>query len=270
MRGVVVAMLGLGLAQPALAADLGVLRGSFAPAAPYKNWEGLYAGGQIGTGGGGADFSGDGNNLVAEIVRFSFLQDQAVQSWSTTGRADTGQAVQYGAFLGYNGQWGDVVIGLEGSYNHTNLTASSGGGLARLITYNDFRYAVNVASASQITLTDFGTIRARFGWAVDRFLPYLMGGVALGRASYGSVASVSYPTPVYVGTAVPPPPTPGSFSDTATDGKSGSLIYGWSAGLGMDIALTPSIFIRGEYEFIQFSQMRLNLNNARLGAGFRF
>ena len=57
---------------------------------------------------------------------------------------------------------------------------------------------------------------------------------------------------------------------SAAEGKSNSLIYGWSAGLGMDWALTNNIFLRGEYEFIQFSQMKLNLNNARAGIGVKF
>ena len=38
----------------------------------------------------------------------------------------------------------------------------------------------------------------------------------------------------------------------------------------MDYAVTKNIFVRGEYEFIQFSQSRLNLNNARIGAGLKF
>jgi opacity protein-like surface antigen len=38
----------------------------------------------------------------------------------------------------------------------------------------------------------------------------------------------------------------------------------------MDVAITNNIFLRAEYEFIQFSQMKLNLNNARAGIGVRF
>lgn len=272
MRCVVVAVLGLGLAQPALAADMGILRGStgYDQPAKYQNWEGVFFGGQIGTGGGGANFANDGNALIGNIVRNSFLETEGVQTWGTTGHADTGQALQYGAFLGYNAQWGDVVLGIEGSYNHTSLSALSGGALGRYITNNDFRYAVEVASFSNITLTDFGTIRGRFGWAFDRFLPYLTGGVALGRASYGTTASVSYGVPVYVGTTVPNPPAPSAYSASNSTGKSNSLIYGWSAGVGIDVALTRNVFLRGEYEFIQFSQMRLNLNNARAGIGVKF
>lgn len=275
MRCVVVAMvglgLGLGLAQPASAADYGYLRGStgYGPA-KYRNWEGFYVGGQAGTGGGGADFGGDGNALIANLVRYSFLESEGVQNWSTTGKADTGQELQYGFFVGYNAQWGDVVLGIEASYNHTDLSAEAGGSIARWITSGEWRYGVGVASSSTITLHDFGTIRGRVAYAFDRFLPYATAGVALGRASYVTTASVGYDAPDYLGTTVPTPPSPGAWSDSASSGRSNALIYGWSAGLGMDVALTHNIFLRAEYEYIQFSQMKLNLNNARAGIGVKF
>jgi opacity protein-like surface antigen len=39
------------------------------------------------------------------------------------------------------------------------------------------------------------------------------------------------------------------------------------------VAVTPSIFLRGEYEYIQFfglSGQSFALNTARIGAGYRF
>lgn len=274
MRGVVVAMLSLGLAQPALAADLGILRGSSGFGPPvYRNWEGLYVGGQVGVGGGGANFGGEGQALVGTLIAHTFMESAGVGDWDTAGKADTGHAAQYGAFIGYNGQWDDVVIGLEANYYHTNLSAAASGSTGPIwLPNNNYNFAVSASATSYISLSDFGTVRARAGWAFERFLPYLTAGVALGRASYGTTATVGYPLPVYTGdpTKPPQPPNPGAWSGTTSDGKTNALIYGWSAGLGIDIALTNNIFLRGEYEFIQFSQMRLNLNNARVGAGIRF
>jgi outer membrane immunogenic protein len=129
-----------------------------------------------------------------------------------------------------------------------------------------------VSGQSFISLTDFGTIRARAGWAVGGFLPYLTGGVALGRASYGTTATLYQNTAICVVadcTGVPNPWASDSVR-TASSNKGNALIYGFSAGLGMDWALTQNIFVRAEYEYIQFSQMRLNLNNARVGAGVKF
>lgn len=273
MRGIAAVMsLGFGLvaAQTATAADYGPLRGSSYDPPRYRNWSGFYIGGQAGTGGGGANFDGASNNLTANMLRNTLLESEAaVSNWVTVGRADTGQALQYGVFLGYNFQWDDVVLGIEASYNHTNLSAIDSGGLGRIVTLSDgYQYTVTSTASSQITLNDFATIRGRAGYAFDRFLPYVTGGVALGRASYWTGATVSYPTPINTATGLPGLLPAVSLSDG--EGKSNSLIYGWSAGIGLDVALTNNIFLRGEYEFIQFSQMKLNLNNARAGLGVKF
>jgi outer membrane immunogenic protein len=269
---------GLGLAQSASAADYWPLRGSTYDAPRQRDWSGFYIGGQVGTGGGGANFSGESSALINRLVDHTFWQSEGVPNWTTAERGDTGQALQYGLFFGYNVQWGDVVVGVEANYNHTNLSANasgrtpSGGGYIQVPAGDGWIWPTAVSGSSYITLTDFGTLRARAGWAVGGFLPYLTGGVAIGRASYGSTATVSWSQPIWSDTTTPAPtnPWPGGGSATTSSSKSDSLIYGWSAGLGMEVALTDNIFIRGEYEYIQFSQMKLNLNNARFGAGVRF
>ncbi|MDQ2081821.1 outer membrane beta-barrel protein [Xanthobacteraceae bacterium Astr-EGSB] len=264
--------LGFGLVSSASAADYGPLRGSTFDPPRYRNWEGFYVGGQVGTGGGGADFSGEGSALINRLTDHLFWQSSDISSWLTAGKADTGQELQYGAFIGYNMQWGDVVLGVDASYNHTDLSAVAQGrtptsGYIQVQDGNGWIWPTAVSGESRITLTDFGTIRGRAGWAVGSFLPYVTGGLALGRASYGSTATVAWSS-ARDGTGTNPAPNPGSMS--TSDGKSNALIYGWSAGIGMDVALTQNIFLRGEYEFIQFSQSKLNLNNARAGLGIKF
>jgi outer membrane immunogenic protein len=269
--GMIVALgFSLGLAQAASAADYGPLRGSAYDPPNYRDWSGFYVGGQVGTGGGGANFSVEGNRLVGTVVRESFLATEGVAGWSTTGKGDTGQALQFGAFFGYNTQWDEIVIGIEASYLHTDLSAESSGSLGRYITYDDFRYGVDLSSGSKISLSDFGTIRGRAGYAIDRYLPYVTAGVAVGRASYLTWANVSYDAPTYVGSASPPPATPNAYSAGASEGRGNALIYGWSAGFGVDVALMANVFLRAEYEFVQFSQSKLNLNNARAGLGVKF
>ena len=274
MRWVVVAMMGLGLGlacvEPAAAADYGYLRGSTGYAPTYRNWQGFYVGGQGGVGSGGANFNGASNDIVAHMLRNSLIENEAgVSSWATVGRADTGTQAQYGAFIGYNGQWGDVVLGLDASYNHTKINATDVDGLTRIVGLADGNtYIITSTATSQITLEDFATVRGRIGYAFDRFLPYATAGVALGRASYSTTARVSYPIPTVTATGLNS--TLPAIDMSETEGKSNSLIYGWSAGLGMDVAITHNIFLRAEYEYIQFSQMKLNLNNARAGIGVKF
>jgi opacity protein-like surface antigen len=50
-------------------------------------------------------------------------------------------------------------------------------------------------------------------------------------------------------------------------------LWGYSVGAGLDWALTPNIFLRGEFGFDQFapiSNVQLNLVSGRVGAGFKF
>jgi opacity protein-like surface antigen len=269
---VTVLAVGFGLVTSASAADYGPLRGSTFDPPRYRNWEGFYVGGQVGTGGGGANFTGDGSALIGRLTDHLFWQSSGISSWSTAEKADTGQELQYGAFIGYNMQWGDVVLGVDASYNHTDLSAIASGrtpvdGYIQVQDSRSWIWPTAVSGESYITLKDFGTIRGRAGWAFGSFLPYVTGGLALGRASYGTTATVAWTQP-YGGTGSVP--WNGSGSMSTSDGKSNSLIYGWSAGLGMDVALTQNIFLRAEYEYIQFSQSKLNLNNARAGLGIKF
>jgi opacity protein-like surface antigen len=94
---------------------------------------------------------------------------------------------------------------------------------------------------------DFLSLRARAGWALGNFLPYGFVGFALGRADIAIAANVSVlQCPSGGGVCAP-------FSFAGSAGKSGDLLYGLAVGGGMDIALTPNIFVRGEYEYTRFA-----------------
>ena len=85
-----------------------------------------------------------------------------------TGKADITQFTG-GALAGANYQYGVWVFGIEGDINYLGFKkefspGAAGGGL--------------VAKAS---VDAFGTVRARAGYAFDRWLPYITGGVAIGN-----------------------------------------------------------------------------------------
>ena len=108
---------------------------------PLYNWTGLYVGINGGGGWGRSDFS-------APLASGSF---------NTSGAL-------VGGTLGFNYQMGQVVFGLEGDIDWSNLRGS--GTCAGL--------------SCSVRNNWLGTARGRLGYAIDRFMPYVTGGAAFG------------------------------------------------------------------------------------------
>src|SRR5262249_15622342 len=117
MRRVFYALILLGLASPAMAADpaeFDFLRGSDTVGpGTYSRWSGFYVGGQIGYSRGSTDFSGSTAPEIAYVLRETSLQASFLPSqWPVLGHASTG-APQFGGFIGYNMQFEDLVFSVE-------------------------------------------------------------------------------------------------------------------------------------------------------------
>jgi hypothetical protein len=160
----------LAMASPALAADydLPILRGSSQPAAPvvsvgpatFTRWSGFYFGGNVSLGSATSDFSTATRPLVASSLQHTTIEDQAHPSdFQVLGRGSA-VAAGGGAFLGYNTQWQDLVLGVEATYTHTNLnTTASSTAVARV--FPSLNTAAAVFGNGNLNLTDFGTARGR-------------------------------------------------------------------------------------------------------------
>lgn len=273
MRRLVVAVALLGFATGASAADyempdLPTLRGSngYVPVPPtYTRWNGLYAGGQAGFGISGMDLG----RVTAYGPTDPFLAPLGLASaWALFG-TDHPKAGNFGAFVGYLSQWDDVVLGVELNYNRTRLLGSSSDaqsftGIA-LPAGSPNTYDGTILATSSVKITDYGTIRLRGGWAYESFLPYAMVGVAVGWAQTSRSVTVS---------GTPAAGSPGGVPFVITNSAEGvPILWGYSAGIGTDILVTSNVFLRAEYEFIQFltvSNARANVNAVRGGLGFRF
>jgi opacity protein-like surface antigen len=62
---------------------------------------------------------------------------------------------------------------------------------------------------------------------------------------------------------------------SASLGAHEHLIYGYTAGLGVDINLVGNLFMRAEWEYVRFATNLLNvtdphLNTVRAGLGYKF
>jgi opacity protein-like surface antigen len=256
------------------------LRGSspFVPAPPkYTRWAGFYFGGQVGRTSGEMNFAGATESLIAYLLRTTALEnEQRPSEWGVLGRA-TNSGTSYGAFIGYNSQWEDVIIGFDLHYNRGQLSANAPvTPITRVVSADGNTYYVNLTGAASMRIIDHGSARLRTGWVMGNFLPYGTFGFAVGRADVARSAQVSgaenppagYPT-------VPCDPLAGctEFSFSASDSKNAAWIYGWSAGAGLDFLVMPNFFVRAEYEYLTIAKIQgieARVHTGRVGAGIKF
>jgi len=288
-------MVGLLVLMPhgiAAAADLGpVLRGGQYEEPPlFYRWSGVYGGGQIGFSIANVDFTNQVRTLVADEIRLLTIeQDQRVSQWLVLPKKNP-VGGSFGAFVGYNWQWEDAVVGVEVNYNRTSLAGSSGSSIERtffdshgLPPGHNYFYDVLVAGAASVRITDFGTFRVRGGWAAGAFLPYAFLGVAVGRFDWSRTASVNgtatdqpspAPSPPPPATCISNCPLPNlTISEHQGDSRTGAFAYGGAVGLGVDVALLPNLFLRGEWELVQFApaeHMHMRINTVRTALGLKF
>jgi outer membrane immunogenic protein len=275
LRSGVAAFALLALTPAAAAADLdaAALRGSFSnifSSKSYSRWDGLNFGVHIGIASMDTDFGNSTSQEVAYILRNSTLENEASpSSWTALPRNITNGRT-YGAFLGYNTQWDQLVLGLDAAYNRAaSLQASAADSISRVVTTSDgVKHDVTIAAQSTMKLVDYATMRVRAGYAVGQFLPYAFVGGAVGRFNYTSSATVtSLETP-------PAPAVPFTFGpQTQSNNKENAVVGGFTVGLGMDVALLPNVFLRGEWEFVGFAQVngiRSAINSGRIGLGVKF
>jgi outer membrane immunogenic protein len=180
--------------------------------APPYNWTGFYVGINGGGGWGRSDFS----------VPF------ASDSFNTSGGL-------VGGTLGYNWQMGRAIFGLEGDVDWSNIRGSSiCGGITSCETRNDW----------------LGTVRGRLGYAFDRFMPYVTGGLAVGNIKT-SIDGI------------------GSANDTKA---------GWTVGAGLEAAIAGPWTAKVEYLYVDLgrggsvlgSDAKFNANVVRAGLNYRF
>jgi outer membrane immunogenic protein len=201
---------------------------------PVFSWTGFYIGADGGYAWGNS--SGTGANDVGTLpVPYSF---------NVTGPIA-------GGFVGGNYQFGQVVVGAEADWQWADLTGS--GSLtppSGLYTYSS-------------NVKDYGSVRARLGYAVDHWLFFGTGGWAFGSwsTSYG-----------FTGGAAP------FFTNSA------SSTNGWTLGGGVEYAFTNYLIARVEYRYPNLGPVtyvdipsnsselgnKITINDVRAGLSFKF
>jgi opacity protein-like surface antigen len=110
------------------------------------------------------------------------------------------------------------------------------------------------------------TFRLRAAYAYGSFLPYLFGGLALGNANISRSVTVRDSASLNIlGPFTPFQPL------SADEAVHNHLLYGYTAGLGIDINLIGGLFMRAEWEYVRFTAaVDTNINTVRGGLGYKF
>ena len=139
-----VASVGFGFAGMASAADLGrPVMPTKAPAVIFADdWSGFYIGGHLGGAWSRSGYTYD-NGVLED---FNFNSDSIIG----------------GGHAGLQGQWGQWVLGVEGSFDGTDLSQTSVGAL----------------TTQSLKIDDIATVTARLGYALPAWLFYVKGGWA--------------------------------------------------------------------------------------------
>jgi opacity protein-like surface antigen len=256
-------------AQAADLPDLPVLRGAFPEGltAAKANWQGYYIGAQAGVGESDMNFAGSTTTIASHLlVNTGVEAGGGVAEWPLLGKgSQRGQG--WGGFAGYNSQWEDVVIGVELSYMHGKFGGSQTDSMSRFFgDPSGNTDAVTYTASGTMSISDMGTFRARAGYVVNQFLPYMFGGIALGQADIIRTVQISGIQYNAGGPGIDVP-----FALNATSGQYNHLIYGYTAGLGVDVQLVSSLFLRAEWEYVRFtSVVDVSINTVRAGLGYKF
>ena len=139
-----------------------------------------------------------------------------------------------GGQLGYNWQINQIVIGLEGDYDGVNSKTKSriydypGGAVVPAGTFSFY---------GKNTPNGLGTIRARFGYALDNWLPYVTAGAALAGGSTRSSATFT-PLNATAPTA--------SFAGGRTYSSNG-----WTAGAGVEYQIERAWSVKAEWLYVK-------------------
>jgi opacity protein-like surface antigen len=261
LTGAAVAATG-GVARGADMPDEDFLRGTFVT--ETVRWDGFVLGGHFGYSSMHADFSNATQNMVHDMLHESTLEtERSPSQWDVLGSTNTAGS-SYGGFIGYNWQWESIIVGLDAAYNKMSGFDTFVGpkSIQRTVSLSDGSDRVFIRASSTLTMHDYATVRARIGYPFGQFMPYAFIGGAVGRFDYATHVKlrVAQDTSVYA-------PTP------QTQSRDNAFSPGVAAGLGVDVALMPNLFLRGEWEYVAFSEIdgiRASVNTVRVGLGLRF
>lgn len=183
-----------------------------APVVAPFSWTGFYGGVQAGYTWGKSDYS---NYRIADGL------------WDYKGKIDA-KGFTAGLYAGYNYQFeNNLVLGVEADINYDSAKGKSH---ARGNPNFPIPTETVTTTSQGAKLKWDGSVRLRVGYAMDRFLPYITGGVAFGKYDFNPTWQVDSAL---------------RYSSTHT---------GWTVGAGLEYAVTDNLIARVEYRYADYGK----------------
>jgi outer membrane immunogenic protein len=224
----VMGVVAIGLAAPAVAADLPARTYTKAPVAPVPvyNWSGFYIGGHVGGGWGDLGSTEIAPGTGAFPVGTVFSRN------NLSGPLGGVQG-------GFNWQTGALVLGVEGEYSWENLTGTA---TTTSVPLPAFVSHVNA------TASDLALATARVGYAANEWLFYVKGGGAWGHGSSSGTTTFA-----------------GALFETNSTSSDRS---GWVVGGGVEWGFAPNWSAKLEYNHVDFGSKNLAILSSVTGTSF--
>lgn len=206
-------------------------------------WSGVYAGINAGYAVG----------YVNQYTNGSYADTVGVSLNSAAYNNNIIQGGTAGAQLGYNYTFANhIVLGGELDMSWADINDLSSGKNNGFNAGNGNQLNANVDgtgnayySNSRLGLNWVGTVRARFGYNLGKFLPYITGGFAYGGLSQNGT-NAYYDTSYGYG--------------SLSSGSNSIVSTGWIAGAGAEYMVAENWSLKGEYLFTQLGGISTALN----------
>jgi outer membrane immunogenic protein len=203
-----------------------------APPPPAWSWSGCYIGGTVGGYRSSSTYNGvpTGDfNLPFESAVIPVLTSISSGTFDQSGVIGGGE-------LGCNWQAGIFVFGLEGDVSGWHNSSTS------TVTGPDVLAPGQVFHATtSVTSNTLATGRPRIGIAANNWLFYATGGLAVANAAFSQ--SVFF------------------TATRSTQAGATSTSVGWTAGGGIEYAITPNWTVKGEYLYVSLDSQTMTENN---------
>ena len=236
------------------------------PPAPVYSWTGFY----VGLNAGGAWGRDRVNTEQFEPVPPFFAVDRAAISGAASPTFHP-SSFTGGGQAGYNLQYGQWLVGLEGDFEYLGLKRSRGGTFPFPSTLPGGVLGPPTtffSTATNVSTNWLFTLRPRLGWIANNWLIYATGGLAVGNEKFNQSITLL-----------------GGGAETALFSTTRA---GWTVGGGVEYALHRNWSVKGEYLYVDYgtanttsnlnvvapfvstSSVHLTSNIVRVGLNYQF